>query len=134
MQLNSFSPQQAYQRQGIMTASPAELIIMLYDGCIKNMKLAVISYESGDIDATNRCLIKAQAIIEELVNSLDPNIELSEQLFSIYEYLLTELASINVRKELERISDLVEIMIELRDTWREVAATTKNHIIVETAK
>ena len=133
MQFIASVPQKAYQKQGILTAGPAELVVMLYDGCIKNLKLAQMVYKTHDINATNRHLQKAQAILEELVGSLDTKQELSDQLMALYDFLLQAIAEANIKKDLDGLQPIIEIIETLRDTWREVSKTQKGHIRVETA-
>ena len=83
---------QEYLKQKVMTANPAELIVILVESCIKNLKLAEIYYtEQKSIDKTNSCLIKSQDIIIELINCLDMNISLSSQLLEIYNFLLSSI-------------------------------------------
>lgn len=113
---------QEYLKQSVMTASPAELIVMLYDSCIKNLKLAEINLtDRNDISSANAHFIKSQKIIMELTNCLDTSIELSTHLLEIYDYLLHEIREMNRTKDLHLISNLLEILGSLRDTWRQVA-------------
>ena len=115
-------PRKEYLRQGVMTSSPAELVAMLFGACVKNLKLAVMAYEeSKDISATNHCLIKAQEIIGELMNCLDMNIELSVQLMKVYDFMLRELRSANVHKDMHRVEPIIGMLESMRDTWLIVA-------------
>ena len=67
-----------YLKQSVMTASPAELIVMLFDACIKNLKLAQINLEDNDYSGAHTHFINAQEIIAELINCLDPGVDLSQ--------------------------------------------------------
>lgn len=122
MQYYGSDPRKEYLRQEVMTAGPAELVTMLFESGIKNIKLAVISYEdSKDISAVNNYLLKAQRIISELIDCLDMNMEISSQLLKIYEFILKELRTANARKDMERLAPLIGMLSSMRDTWREVA-------------
>lgn len=113
---------QEYLKQSVMTASPTELIVMLLDSCIKNLKLAEMCYiEEKDISNSSSCLIKAQKIIMELVNSLDTSMEISSQLLPIYEYLLHEIRLMNSKKDFELLPNVLEIVTSMRDTWEQVS-------------
>lgn len=113
---------QEYLKQSVMTASPTELIVMLLDSCIKNLKLAEMCYiEEKDISNSSSCLIKAQKIIMELVNSLDTSMEISSQLLPIYEYLLHEIRLMNSKKDFEHLPNVLEIVTSMRDTWEQVS-------------
>ena len=115
-------PRKEYLKQEVMTASPAELVAMLYSACIKNLKLAVMASEdTRDICAINNYLIKAQKVIIELMNSLDMNIELSGQLLNVYEFMLKELRSANVKKDLSNIEPITTMLESMRETWYSVA-------------
>ena len=115
-------PRKEYLKQEVMTASPAELVAMLYSACIKNLKLAVMAWEdSKDITTINNCLIKAQKVIVELMNSLDMSIELSGQLLKVYEFMLKELRAANVKKDLSNVEPLIAMLESMRDTWYSVA-------------
>jgi flagellar protein FliS len=113
-----------------MTASPAELVTMLFSACVKNLKLAVISYEeSKDICTANHCLIKAQEIISELMNCLDLNIELSVQLMKVYDFMLRELRSANVHKDMGRVAPIIDMLESMRDTWQMVAQQQRKSML-----
>lgn len=116
---------QEYLKQSVMTASPAELIVMLYDACIKYLRLAEISLtENNDISATNTHFINAQQIIMELINCLDTNIELSAQLFEIYDFLLRSLREMNIKKDLTLLPEVLSILISMRDTWQQISKSS----------
>ncbi len=80
---------QEYLKQSVMTASPVELIVMLFDAVSKNLKLAGICLEeNNDFSGAHTHFVNAQDIIVELVNCLDTSVDLSAQLLDIYEFLL----------------------------------------------
>lgn len=113
---------QEYLRQSVMTASPPELVVMLLDACIKNVKLAKICLEERrDMDGANTHFQKAQKIIMELTNCLDTRFALSADLLKIYEFLLRTVRGMNVRKDLSLLPDVLDILVSLRDTWEQVA-------------
>lgn len=115
-----------------MTANPAELVVMLYDACIKNMKLAQIHIEDQNIADANKAFQKAQDILAELVASLDFTYEISQQLLSIYDFVIHELIQSNIKKDISIIPDLVEIMSDLRDAWAQIrTAGVRNSALYE---
>ena len=123
-------PRKEYLKQGVMTAGPAELVAMLYGACVKNLKLAVMSYdEYKDICTTNNCLIKAQKIISELMNCLDMNIELSTQLVKVYDFMLNELRIANVRKEMNRLEPIISMLESMHETWQCVAQQQRRSMV-----
>lgn len=130
-QLVMKNPCDAYLKQRVMTASPMELILMLYDALKKNLLLAEKSLQKGEFEAAHNKLIRGQEIVCELLNSLDMNYELSENLMDVYEFLLHSMALINTNKKAEDIPGLVEIVESLREAWQEVADKTKGAVSLE---
>jgi flagellar protein FliS len=107
-----------------MTASPVELIIMLFDSCIKNLRLAEICLmERKDISGASEHFIKAQKIILELTNCLDTRLELSIDLIKIYDFLLYAIRQMNIKKDLTLLPDVLEILISFRDTWQQAKSS-----------
>lgn len=106
-----------YRQQTVMTASPGELVLMLYDGCIKNVKLARLFMEEKNLQESNEAFKKAQAILSELMKGLDFKYEISEQLYKLYEFLNWELINANIHKDIDKVNSSLEILTEMRDTW-----------------
>ncbi len=123
------NPYMQYQKQGIMTASPGELVVKLYDGCIKFVQIAKLALEKGDPAGAHTAFIRAQDILTELSSSLDMNYaEISQPLFELYDFLLNELITANVSKDGAHLADCVEILTELREAWATIAKTNRNHV------
>lgn len=129
--MNQYSrnSKQEYLKQSVLTASPTELIVMLYDACIKSLKLAEIYLtEKKDIPNTNEYLLKSQKIILELINSLDTSVEISQQLLPIYDYLLRSIRTMNIKKDLSELPDVLEILTSLRETWQQIAKPARSDV------
>lgn len=111
-----------YLKQSVMTASPAELVVMLFDACIKNLKLAdILLNEEGRIGDAGVRLTKAQEILGELIASLNLEIPLSHQLLPIYQFLLTAIRDMNLKKDLTQLPAILSILESMRETWEQVA-------------
>ncbi|MDR1693162.1 MAG: flagellar export chaperone FliS [Oscillospiraceae bacterium] len=108
-----------YRQQSAMTASPGELTLMLFDGCIKNLKLAKIHINGKDYAKTNETLQKAQAIIAELIHSLDMRYDIAKQLIQLYTFILDTVVQANVKKDLQKTDDALGLMEDLRGTWKQ---------------
>jgi flagellar protein FliS len=118
MEYSKHNLKQQYLQHSVMTASPSELLIMLYDACIKNLKLADIYLsERNDKDAANTHFLKAQKIIMELVNSLDTSFPISENLLEIYNFLLRSIRDMNIKKNVDELPQILDILTSMRDTW-----------------
>lgn len=124
------NPQQRYRQQGVLTANPVELIVMLYDGGIKQLKIAGIAIAAKEIEKANICLQKAEMIVMELINSLDLHYEIARELLRIYEYIITEIIKINAEKNIENIPNLVGLLEDLRDAWKTIAKEGASSMIL----
>ena len=111
-----------YKQNQVNAASPKELVVMLYEGCIKFLRLAEIGLEEKRLDLVNTNLIKAQNIIEELRSTLNTNVEgeVTDQLASLYDYFLSELFQANIPKDNEKIIYVREQMMDLLEAWKEI--------------
>ena len=109
-----------YKTQEVTTASPVGLIVMLYNGCIKRLKLARMAIEKKDYEDANTNFKRAEDIIEELMAALDLKYEISQNLLSLYAFMYEEIVRINVSKSAEKIEPLLKILSSLRDTWVKV--------------
>ena len=125
------NPQDEYRKQGVLTASPVELIVMLYDGLKKDLFLAQRAIEKKDAAAAHTYLIKAQNIVAELADCLDLSLPISKDLMSFYEYILHSLEVVNIQKDATLIEPLLEMIGEMRETWSEVASTQKGSMSLE---
>lgn len=119
------NPYEQYRQQGVMTASPMELTVMLYDGCIKQLKIGKTGIEGKDFELTNQALQKAQDIIGELANSLDMGVEMSQGLLDLYDFFLNQIIAANINKDAALIDPVVELMKELRDAWATAARSCR---------
>ena len=114
------NPYQAYQENSVLTASPGDLTLMLYNGCLKFLNLAKKAIEEKNITEKNTHLQKAQNIINELMVTLNMDIEISKQMMALYDFVRIKLIEANVKNDLAALEEAESIMIEFRDTWKEV--------------
>jgi flagellar protein FliS len=114
---------QAYRTTQIQTASPAELILLLYDGAIKYCKQAQLHLENGEKELAHNALIRSQDIIDELAVSLDfsASEEIAKGLAQLYDYMGQRLIEANIKKDKAPIAEVVAMLEELRETWSEAA-------------
>ena len=109
-----------YNNSKILTASPAELTLMLYDGAIKFANIAVMGMEQNDIQKAHNNIIRVQRIIEEFRNTLDRKYPVAEDFDRIYVYLLKRLYEANVKKDKEIMEEVLKHLRTMRDTWKAV--------------
>jgi len=114
-----------YFNTKVTTATPGELTLMLYSGCIKFLKLALKSMEEGDYEQKNNNLIKASNIIDELLITLDMKYEISRSLSSLYIYIKELIISANIKSQKEPLLESIQLVTELKDTWNEALKLVK---------
>ena len=114
------NPFAEYNNNKILTASPAEVTLMLYEGAIKFCNIAIIAIENGEMEKAHVNIKKTQRIIEEFRNTLDHQYEVAEDFDKIYVYLLKRLLQANVKKDKEILEEVNMHLRSVRDTWKEV--------------
>ncbi len=114
------NPYQKYQQNQVETASPAKLLLMLYNGALRFVKAAREGIREKDMEKANHNIGKAQDIVVELMTSLDMEQgEISRNLYSLYDFVNTRLLEANIKKDENILSEAENILQELRDTWQE---------------
>lgn len=114
------NPHQVYQSSKVNTASPGELTLMLYNGCLKFIKAAKLDMDANRIEGKNTNIQKAQNIVKELMVTLNMDVNLSGNLMSMYDFMMNRLVEANIKNNPALLDEVEELMIELRDTWKEV--------------
>ena len=113
------NPYQAYQSNAVTTASPGELTLMLYNGCLRFMKAARMAMENKEIEKRNENLIKAQNIISELRLTLNMEMEVSKNMMAMYDYILRRLIEANMKNDTAILDEAEELVTGFRDTWKQ---------------
>lgn len=119
-------PHLTYKQNSVNTASPGELTLQLYNGCLKFIKLAKKAIEDLNIEQRNVNLIKAQNIIQELMVTLNMEVAISQNLMQMYDYLYRRLIEANTKSDIEILNEVESFVIEFRDMWKEVLQQTRN--------
>ncbi|MBE3519456.1 MAG: flagellar export chaperone FliS [Firmicutes bacterium] len=113
-----------YAQSRVSTASPSELVLMMYDAAIKNMKAASEYIAKKDFSAANVAITRAEDIVEELRSSLNVDAgEVALALDSIYDYVYRSLIMSNVKKDAEILSACIKVLEQIRGAWAELART-----------
>ena len=103
-----------------MTASPAELTLMLYDGAIRFCNIAETAIEVKDIQKAHNNIVKVQRIIDYLRQTLDMKYPVAQDFENIYVYLSRRLVEANMKKDKEILEEVNEHLHSVRDNWKEV--------------
>lgn len=113
----------AYQDSTVTTQSKGRLIVLLYDGAIKFMKLAIKELEENNYEAKGRYINKALDIINELNAILDMNAggEVASNLRKLYGFMTKHLTEANIKRDPQMIRDVIKLMEELNQSWKAIS-------------
>lgn len=114
------NPYAAYQQNSVTTASPGEVTLMLYNGCLKFIKQATLAIEENNFQDKNTNIQKAQKIITELMITLNMDIEISQNMSVMYDYMNHRLTEANVKNDVSILKEVEGLVVEFRDTWKQV--------------
>ncbi len=119
--------QNAYKKASVNTLDQNKLIIMLYDGAIKNANFSVQYMESGEIEKVHDSLIKTKNIVTELLATLnmEQGGEIAKNLKSLYSYMFSQLIEANMEKKSEPVLTVIDLLKELRGAWVQIKEKKK---------
>lgn len=108
-----------YRKSAVSSASPLQLVIMLYDGALRCMETAKKEMHEGNLFHQNAQLVKAQKILAELMSSLDMQKggDIAQNLFSLYSYVYNQLVTANVDNSPAGIDQGIQVLSQLRVSW-----------------
>lgn len=116
----------AYQQSKIMTASPAEITLMLYEGAIKFCNIAIMGVEENNVEKAHTNIVKVENIIQEFQATLNHKYPVAKEFDNVYTYLLQRLLEANMKKDREILEEVLGHLRTMRDTWKEVMRLTHN--------
>ena len=114
------NPYAQYNQNKILTASPAELTLMLYDGAIKFCNIAIAGIEQNDLQKAHNNIMKVQKIVEEFQLTLNFKYEIANDFNNVYNYIMKRLREANMTKDKTILEEVSEHLHTMRDTWKEV--------------
>ena len=110
----------AYANNKVMTASPAELTLMLYEGAIKFANIAIEAIEAKDVQKAHDNIMKVERIIEEFQSTLNHKYQVAKDFNEVYNYLMVRLQEANMKKDKEIMEEVLKHLRTMRDTWKQV--------------
>lgn len=113
-----------------MTASPAELTLMLYEGAIKFGNIAIMAMQNNEPAKAHENVVKVEKIIQNFRDTLDKRYPIWEDFEKVYVYLLRRCHEANIAKDATIMEEVVKHLRSMRDNWKEVmkkVATDKNN-------
>lgn len=120
------NPYEVYRRNQVQTATPAELVLMLYDGALKFVNVAHEAIEKGDIEKANTNIQKADDIIVELQVTLNHRYAVATDFDNVYKYIRDRLLWANMKKDNDILQEAHDSIETMRETWKEVMKKTNN--------
>jgi len=126
--LQKFNPSTQYKETQIQTANQGKLIVMMYDGAIKFIKVAIENLPKNKYDIVNKNIIKAEDIILELMLSINFEAgEFANKLFSLYSYMHRRLMEGNIQKDSKPLNEVLGYLEDLREAWAQVVDETSSN-------
>jgi flagellar protein FliS len=115
----------AYRQQSILTATPGQLVVMLYDGCLRFLTQAAYALRENNAIECDTRLVRAEAIIDELLVTLDleQGGVIASRLQGIYVFCSLQLIEARRTNDAELIDKIAELLGELRESWAQIATT-----------
>lgn len=106
-----------YLETQVQTASPQELVLMLYDSAIKQGRIACRAIEKKEYEKSHLALVRMQDILRALIDGLDHTIPLAQNLYALYDFMFQELVAANTKKDVQKVENILELLVDLRETW-----------------
>lgn len=125
MMNNTTNITNAYKTQQIMSASPQELNLMLYNGAIRFITESIQAIDKNDMQKAHNANMRAQDIVREFINTLDMQYEISQGLDKLYDYIEYRLIQGNLKKDKAQLEEAKVMLTELRDTWYQAVKLTR---------
>ena len=120
------NPYAKIKQNSILTASPQELTLMLYNGAIKFANQAIEAINDKNMQLAHNKIIRTDDIVLEFVASLDHTYDVAESMELMYDYMHRRLEEANVKKDIEILEEVIGLLREFRDTWKEAMELSKN--------
>ncbi|BHH83407.1 flagellar export chaperone FliS [Desulforhopalus sp. 52FAK] len=124
--MNTYNMNQ-YQENQVSTASPEQILLMLYDGAIRFTRRAIAGIEENNSEMKISGISKAMAIITEFSNSLNREVggQIADDLDALYDFMIRELTAANIKDDLDKLQAVEKLLVDLRQTWGEAVELNK---------
>jgi flagellar protein FliS len=132
--MNAATTANTYKTQQVMTASPEELTLMLYNGAIRFVNECILATQAGNLEKAHVANLRAQDIVREFMSTLDMQYELSQNWMVLYAFVEQSLIQGNIKKQVQPLEDAKTILVDLRTTWVEAMKLAKGQQQVAVAR
>lgn len=116
-----------YLHNQVKTASPEQILLILYDGAIRFTRQAIAGILANKSAEKGAAISRAMAVIAEFSDTLDHEVggKIAEELDALYSFMMRELIQANLKNDVERLRVVEALLVELRQTWGEAVAITR---------
>lgn len=121
------NPYASYKKQSVMTMTPGEMLLTLYDEILKELATAKRGIEQKNYTEVNRALQKSQRILNHLKTTLDFKYDISKNLNSLYDYFISRIVSANMKKDVSLLDEISPMIAELRETYSQADKLSRKH-------
>ena len=121
----AYNAAKAYGNNKVLTATPAELTLMLYEGAVKFANIAVVALEKKDYETTNINIQKCRNIIVELTSTLNMKYPVANDFKQLYDYIFALLVEANMKKDMDALQRALSELRDIRDIWKEIMTKAK---------
>jgi flagellar protein FliS len=124
----------AYRRGTVLAATPAERVVLLYDGARRFLRQAANAMRDGEVERAHKALRRGERIISHLDGTLDfGQGEVSQRLHAIYLFCLSHLNAARMSQDADQVEEVGELLSDLRDAWSQVAAEVDGDAEIQSA-
>lgn len=126
--MNPYASPQAYRDSAVLTASPEQLVVMLYDGAVRFLRQAETAMGEGAWLHSFEKLGRGEAIIDELLATLNMDTgEIAERLQAIYVFCKRTLIEARIHRDPQKVEHVVALLVSLREAWAKLAEQAAAH-------
>ncbi len=113
------NPYQEYKKQAVLTMTQGEMVVKLYDECLKMLNAGIVYIQDNNIELCNKSLKKAHEILNYMSSILNRDYELSNELSALYEYYVRRIITANTKKDIEPLEEIIPMITDLRNSFHE---------------
>lgn len=122
------NPYAKYKEQSVMTMTPGEMVVRLFEETVKQLMVANTAIKSNKLEVANNALLKSQNILRHLRSTLNMQVELSVSLAALYDFFIQKIIECNTKKDVKIIEPIIPMLGELRDSFAQAEKLARTKI------
>lgn len=119
------NPYKQYRQNQVNTSHPGELTLLLYQGAVRFVKQAKQAIADGNVQKAHEYIVRVQDIVQELIVTLNMEIDLAKQLMPLYDYFNRRLIEANLKKDPAILSEIQSFFEEFQQVWAQALKSFK---------